>query len=53
MVGSNSSVHGGKIMGDNPVTCAELDAEFDARLDAALQRYFGGRIPTAGNGAQH
>jgi hypothetical protein len=57
MTGSNSSVHGEKIMGDNPVTRAELDAEFDAwldaRLDAALQRFFGGRIPTEGNGAQH
>jgi hypothetical protein len=54
MTGSNSSVHGENILRDNvPVTRAELDAEFDARLDAALQRFFGGRIPKAGNGAQH
>jgi hypothetical protein len=53
MTGSNSSGHREKIMGDNPVTRAELDPEFDARLDAALQRFFGGHIPTVGNGAQH
>jgi hypothetical protein len=54
MTGSNSSVHGGNIMEDNvPVAHAVLGAKIDARLDAALHRFFDGRVPTTSNGAQH